>query len=161
MNHRLVNSVINPIVKPLLRSPLHSLLPKYWALLTYTGRRTHKRYSFPIRVARYKDEFIVVPGCFDEIPAAWWRNFRTESLVDLRYRGKSMECFARAIEDEEPVAVPRLAAYLRHFPSEQVGITVETPETVFQKLVTAAAKTYPIVTIRPCSNKEGGERLGN
>lgn len=152
MNYRLVKNVINPILKPILRSPFHTLLPKSWALLTYTGRRTHKKHSLPVRVAQYNDEFIIVPGCFGEIPAAWWRNFRKESKVDLLYRGKSMECLARTIEDDETVAAPRLAAYLRNFPSERVGITTETTEEMFNKLVTAAAKNYSIVTIRPHSS---------
>lgn len=149
MNYRLVNIVINPVVRPILRSPFHSLLPKYWALLTYRGRRTHTKHSLPLRVAQYGDEFIVVPGCFGDLPAAWWRNFRKESMVDLLYRGKTMECFARVIEDDETAAAPRIAAYLRHFPSERLGITAETTEEMFDKLVAAAARTYSIVAIRP------------
>jgi len=116
---------------------------------------THKKRSLPVRVAQYNDEFIVVPGCFGEIPAAWWRNFRKDSMVDLLYGGKSMECFARVMEDDETVAAPRLAAYLRHFPSERLGITTETTEEMFNKLVTTAAKTYSIVTIKPRSSVSG------
>jgi len=44
------------------------------------------------------------------------------------YRGKSMEYFASVIEDDESVAAPRIAAYLRHFHSVQLGITTETIE---------------------------------
>ena len=152
MNHKLVNGVINPIVKPILRSPFRALLPNYWALLTYTGIKTHKKHSLPVRVAQYGEEFVAVPGCFGEIPAAWWRNFHKESMVDLFYRGKPMACFARAIENDETIAVPRLATYLRNFPSERLGITTETTEEMFNELVTMAAKTYSIVAIRPCSS---------
>jgi hypothetical protein len=60
-----------------------------------------------------------------------------------------MECFARVIEDDETVAVPRLAEYVRDSHAERIGITAETTEEMFNKLVTAAAKTYPIVAIRP------------
>jgi hypothetical protein len=117
-------------------------------ILTYTGRKTHKKYSLIFHVAQYKDEFIVVPGCFGELPT-WWRNFRKESPVDLFYRGKSIECFARTIEHNETVAVPRLAEYVRHFHADLIGITPETTEDKFNELVTAAAKIYPIVSIRP------------
>jgi hypothetical protein len=116
--------------------------------MTYTGRKTHKKRSLIFHVAHYKDEFIVVPGCFSFFPT-WWRNFRKESTVDLLYRGKWTKCFARAIEDDETVAVPRLVEYLRHFHASRVGITAETTEEMRNKLVTAAAKTYPIVAIRP------------
>ena len=150
MNHNLINNIVNPIVKPIFHSPLCFLLPNYWALLTYTGRRTHKKHSLPVRFAHYNDEFIVVPGCFGEIQAAWWRNFRKESRVDLLYRGKSTECFAKAIEYNETTASPRIAAYLRSFPSAG-EITSETTEEAFNKSVTDLGKTYPIVAIRPYS----------
>jgi hypothetical protein len=149
MNHyRLVSILINPIVEPILRSPFRFLLPKSWVVMTYTGRKTHKKRSVIFHMAQYRDEFIVVPGCFSFLPN-WWRNFRKESMVDLLYGGKSMKCFARAIEGDVTVAAPRLAEYLRHFHAERVGIAAETTEEEFNKLVTAAAKKYPIVAIRP------------
>jgi hypothetical protein len=146
--YRLVSILINPIVEPILRSPFRFLLPKSWVIMTYTGRKTHKKHSLIFHVAQYRDEFIVVPGCFSFLPT-WWRNFRKESMVDLLYMGKWIKCFARAIEDDETVAVPRLAEYLRYFHASRVGITAETTEEMRNKLVTAAAKTYPIVAIRP------------
>jgi deazaflavin-dependent oxidoreductase (nitroreductase family) len=149
------NNLFNPILKTILRSPFRFLLPENWVILTYTGRKTHKKRSLIFHVAQYKDEFIVVPGCFGELPN-WWRNFRKESKVDLLYRGKSMECLARVIDrHDETVAVPRLAEYVRHFHADRVGITAETTEEMFNELVTVAAKTYPIVTIRPHSSISG------
>ena len=99
-------------------------------------------------MSKYRDEFIVVPGCFSFLPN-WWRNFRNESMVILLYNGKSAKCFARAIEGDVANAVPRLAAYVRDSHASRIGITAETTEEEFNKLVTAAAKTYPIVAIRP------------
>jgi deazaflavin-dependent oxidoreductase (nitroreductase family) len=148
MNYGLVNIMVNPVVRRILRSPFRFLLPECWALLTYTGWRTHKKRSLPVRVAKYGDEFVVVPGCFGELPG-WWRNFREGSVVDVLYRGKSRECFARVIEDDEAVAVPRIAAYVRRFDSGLLGITAETTEEMFGELVAEAAKTYPIVAIMP------------
>ncbi len=66
-----------------------------------------------------------------------------------------MDCLARAIEHDEADAVPRLAAYVRISHADKVGITAETTEEKFNELVTAAAKTYPIVTIRPRSKVTG------
>jgi deazaflavin-dependent oxidoreductase (nitroreductase family) len=119
-------------------------------ILTYTGRKTHKKRSLVFHITQYKDEFIVVPGCFGELPN-WWRNFRKESKVEMFYKGKKMECLARTIEHDETDAVPRLAEYVRHSHADKIGITAETTEEKFNKLVKAAAKTYPIVTIIPRS----------
>jgi hypothetical protein len=147
----LSNKLFNPILRTILRSPFRSLLPDNWVILTYTGRKTHKKRSLVFHVAQYKDEFIVVPGCFGELPT-WWRNFRKESKANLFYKGKTIECLARTIEHDEKAAVPRLAAYVRISHADKVGITPETTEEKFNELVTKAAKTYPIVTIRPHSN---------
>jgi F420H(2)-dependent quinone reductase len=154
MMYWFANNLFNPILETILRSPFRFLLPENWVILTYTGRKTHKKRSLIFHVAQYRDEFVVVPGCFGELPT-WWRNFRIESKVDLFYRGKSMECLARAIEHDETVAVPRLAEYVRHFHANRVGITAETTEDKFNELVTAATKTYPIVVIRPHSSISG------
>jgi deazaflavin-dependent oxidoreductase (nitroreductase family) len=129
-------------------------LPDNWVILTYTGRKTHKKRSLVFHVSQYKDEFIVVLGCFGELPN-WWRNFRKESKVDLFYRGKSIECLARTIEHNETEAVPRLAAYVRISHARAIGITAEMTEEKFNELVTAAAKTYPIVTTRPHPSVSG------
>ena len=150
MGYWLVN-LINPVLELVLRSPFRFLLPKNWVVLTYIGRKSHKKHSLIFHVAQYNDEFIVVPGCFGELPT-WWRNFRKESPVDLLYMGKSIECSARAIEHNETVAVPRLAEYVRHFHANLIGIKADTTKEMFNELVTKAAKTYPIVAIRPRSS---------
>jgi hypothetical protein len=147
----LSNNVFNPILELILHSPFRSLLPDNWVILTYTGRKTQKKRSLVFHVAPYNDEFIVVPGCFGELPN-WWRNFRTESTVDMFYKNQTLECLARTIEHDEIAAVPRLAEYVRHFHADLIGITPETTEDEFNELVTEAAKTYPIVTIRPRSS---------
>jgi len=151
--YRLISILLNPLAKLILRSPFRFLLPKRWVVMTYTGRKTHKKRSVIFHMSQYGDEFVVVPGCFDFLPN-WWRNFRKESMVDLLQEGKTMKCFARAIEGDVTVAAPRLAAYVRDSHAERIGITAETTEEEFNKLVTDASKTYPIVTIRQDLNKK-------
>ena len=75
---------------------------------------------------------------------------------------KSIECFTKTIENNESVAVPRLSEYIRHFYADLIGITPETTEEMFNKLVIKAAKTYPIVAIKPRSNiSQDRKRLRN
>jgi deazaflavin-dependent oxidoreductase (nitroreductase family) len=154
MMYWFANNLFNPILKTVLRSPFRFLLPDNWVILTYNGRKTHKKRSLVFHVTQFKDEFIVVPGCFGELPN-WWRNFRKESKVDMFYKGKTMECLARVIEQDETGAVPRLAEYVRHSHADKIGITAGTTEEKFKELVTAAAKTYPVVSIKPYSSVSG------
>ena len=124
------NKLFNPILKAILHSPFRSLLPDNWVIPTYTGTKTHKKRSLVFHFAQYKDEFIVVPGCFGELPN-WWRNFRKESKVNLFYKGRTIECLARTIEHNETDAVPRLAAYVRISHADKLGITAETTKEKF------------------------------
>jgi hypothetical protein len=150
--YRLISILLNPIAELILRSPFRFLLPKRWVVMTYTGNKTHKKRSVIFHMARYGNEFVMVPGCFAFLPN-WWRNFRKESKVDLFYEGKSVKFLARAIEGDVTAAAPRLAEYVRDSHADRLGITTETTEEEFNKLVTAAAKKYPIVAIRPDLNE--------
>jgi len=54
MMYWFANNLFNPILKTILRSPFRFLLPDNWVVLTYTGRKTHKKYSLIFHVAQYK-----------------------------------------------------------------------------------------------------------
>src|SRR4029077_13664783 len=43
-----VNKAINPLVRGLLRSPAHGLVSSHLALLTVTGRRSGRTFTFPV-----------------------------------------------------------------------------------------------------------------
>src|SRR4030067_2965761 len=135
------NKLFNPVLGTILRSPFWSLLPDNWVILTYTGSKTHKKRSLVSHVTQYKDEFIVVPGCFGELPN-WWRNFRKESRASMYYKGNTTECLARTVEHDETDAVPRLAEYVRYSHGDRLGITAETTEEKFNELGAAAARAY-------------------
>ena len=44
--------IINPIMRTLLRSPLHGLLSDSLMLITYTGRRSQRKFTTPVRYLR-------------------------------------------------------------------------------------------------------------
>ena len=44
------NRVINPLVRALLRSPAHRVMSRGVLLLTYTGRRSGRRYALPVQL---------------------------------------------------------------------------------------------------------------
>src|SRR5262249_17743027 len=41
--------VINPVIRALLRSPVHGLMSKSLMLITFTGRKSGRRYTTPVR----------------------------------------------------------------------------------------------------------------
>ena len=83
---RFMNRVVNPVVRALLRSPLHRLLSGGVLLLTITGRRTGRPYALPAQYRRRGDQVAIVPGIAGR--KTWWRNLDGGAPVRLRIRGE-------------------------------------------------------------------------
>lgn len=82
------NRTANPAIKLLLRSPLHPVLSGGLTLITVTGRRSGRKFTFPVSYSRPSPDRVKIevgwPG-----RKKWWRNLRGEGgLVGLRLRGK-------------------------------------------------------------------------
>jgi hypothetical protein len=84
-----VNRTANPVVGAVLRSPLHPLLSRGLALITVTGRRTGRRYTFPVG---YREESgrVLINVEWPE-RKRWWRNLRDGQQVELLIRGSRCE----------------------------------------------------------------------
>ena|SRR5437764_34581 len=73
----------NPIVMWLLRSPLHSLVDKNTMLITVTGRKTGKSYTFPVSYIRDGETLLVN----SQRNRTWWKNLRDGAPVTIFLQG--------------------------------------------------------------------------
>jgi hypothetical protein len=81
------NRVGNPAIRLLLRSPLHRLASRQLALITVTGRRSGREFTFPVGYRRDGDVVKVPVGWPQR--KVWWRNLRGDGApVRLRIRGR-------------------------------------------------------------------------
>ena len=94
----LVNRAINPVVRLLLRSPAHGLLSGHLALLTVTGRRSGRTFTFPVGYRQDGDRVTI--GVDWPERKRWWRNLVDGAPVELRLRGVRRTGMARARGDE-------------------------------------------------------------
>jgi hypothetical protein len=92
------NRTGNPAVKLMLSSPLHPLLSGQLAVITVTGRRTGRQYSFPVGYRQQGDRVTIGVGWPER--KHWWRNLRDGGPVRLRLRGVERTGHARARGDE-------------------------------------------------------------
>lgn len=92
--------VINPLMKRLLRSPLHSIASDAFLLLTFTGRRSGQEYTTPVGYEQV-DGTIYVTSQTDR---NWWRNLRGGAEVTVGLRGERRAGRADVIEDDRAVA---------------------------------------------------------
>ena len=101
----------NPIMRWLLRSPLHFTLSKNSMLMTYTGRKSGKIYTVPMN-------YLDIEGVLYTISSperTWWRNLRGGAEVTLRLKGEDKKAWAEAIEDQAEVA-EKLSLYFKKAP---------------------------------------------
>jgi deazaflavin-dependent oxidoreductase (nitroreductase family) len=105
---------INPVVRTLLRSPLHPLLSGSVLLITFTGRRTGRHYTTPVRYVRSGESI----RCFSSPETLWWRNLRGGAQVRLRIAGMERDYSASAIQGDPVRILAALREYLALFPQD-------------------------------------------
>jgi deazaflavin-dependent oxidoreductase (nitroreductase family) len=93
-----LNRTANPAVRAVLSSRLHPLLSRRLALITVAGRRSGRRYTFPVGYRQTGDRVIVNVGWPER--KHWWRNLRHGGRVEMRIRGHRREGQAQARGDE-------------------------------------------------------------
>ena len=93
------NRVGNPLVRMLLRSPLHGVLSAQVALITVTGRRSGRGFTFPVFYEQDGDRVTVTVGWPER--KLWWRNLRDGGRVGMRLRGVARIGHAQAYGDEQ------------------------------------------------------------
>ncbi|MGZ3601481.1 MAG: nitroreductase/quinone reductase family protein [Ktedonobacterales bacterium] len=101
---------VNPFVRLLLRSPLHFLLSNSLLLLTYTGRKSGKRYTIPVSYAREGNVITVFTH------HAWWKNLKGGAPVQVEIKRVRRDGTAEAISDDVPAIAAQLLAQLRGHP---------------------------------------------
>jgi len=94
----LLNRTVNPIVRTVLRSPAHPLLSGHLMLLTVTGRRTGRTFTFP--VAYHEDGELLRLNLDWPERKRWWRNLRGGAPVAVVLRGTRRTGTAVARGDE-------------------------------------------------------------
>ena len=113
---------INPFVAGILRSPFHRLLSRQLMLLTYTGRKTGKRYTIPVGYARDGQALLV----FSSHP--WWRNLGDGTPVEVLLQGRRFAGTAVPLKDPAVVmaAVEQtITSYGRKGASWRIGIALD------------------------------------
>jgi hypothetical protein len=135
--------LINPLVVALLRSPLHSLLSDNTMLISFTGRRSGKRYVVPISYVREDDTII----CFTGSP--WWKNLRDGAPVVLRVRGQDLDGSAQPIDGDTEAISQGIQALLRHVPRDAsfYQVTLGPDGTPDQEQVNRVARRMTMIRV--------------
>jgi len=73
------SKIYNPMMKALLRSPLHGMVSNGIMLITFHGRKSGKVHSTPVNYLREGNNITV----FSRRDRVWWRNLRGGAEVTV------------------------------------------------------------------------------
>ncbi len=140
------SKLYNPIMKALIRSPLHGSVSKNYMIITFTGRKSGKVYSVPVEYFTI-DGYV---GAFTQAERIWWRNLRDGAAVSVHLQGKERKGTSEAITGDVEVFAPAFRAYLQKWPGRAKYFKVA--ETADGQLdeddIKRAAQTHVVIRIR-------------
>lgn len=140
---RLVN-LINPLVRTLLRSPLHAALDRAVLVLHLTGRRTGRRYDIPVGYVPLDGRFVVITQ------HTWRANLRGGADIEVTHAGHREPMHAAL--DETPASV---AATLHTLidrigwqaARRQIGLTLKAGRVPTIAELEQAVRQYRLATV--------------
>lgn len=117
--------ILNPAISSLLRSGAHGIASGNLMLITFTGRKSGKVRTTPVRYVR-KGEAIL---CFTAPAIPWWRNLTGGADVELLIEGASARYFATALVDERDRIRENLIHYFSVFPRDTMFYHLKLDKT--------------------------------
>jgi hypothetical protein len=105
---------INPTVRFLLKSPLHRFWSGSLMLITFTGRKTQRVYTTPVRYLKSGETI----WAFTSVENKWWRNLTGGAQVRLLIRGKQATYRCEAITGPPEGIRDALRQFLSRYPQD-------------------------------------------
>jgi hypothetical protein len=110
--------IVNPAMKFLLRSSMHSALSNDLMILIYEGRKSGKRYQIPVGYLEEGGKLYTFSH------AGWGKNFEGGAPVALRLRGELVRATARVVDDQALIGrlINRMVSARGENMAESLGI---------------------------------------
>jgi deazaflavin-dependent oxidoreductase (nitroreductase family) len=141
-----VPPIVNSAMKFVLRSPVHGMVSKTIALITFTGRKSGKSYSTPVSYSQNNEQVNIFTH------AVWWKNLRSGAPVTLRIQGRDLQGLAEPVAEDKRAIAAGLAAHLRKVPSDApyYGVTFDDQGNPKTEEVEKAVQNVVMICVRLC-----------
>lgn len=141
----------NPVLKAILLSPLHSGMSKRLMVLTFTGRKSGKRYTTPVGYVRPGASIYV----FTHSP--WRKNFTKPAPVVMRIEGKDVSGTGQLVNDPQRIKlmIQALTAANGETMARQMGFWVENLDTAGPQQIQAATEGTFFIEIQTGETQNG------
>ena len=143
----LTYKIANPIVKALLRSPLHKIASGSLTLLHFTGRKSSRRFVTPLSYVRKQDTVWLLSAH----STRWWMNLRgSDAVVALEIARTTYTGKARLWETDSTELRDRVRSYLSALPRDAkvYGIKLDNNKIPDESSLIKAAPQLVFVEIQ-------------
>ncbi len=140
--------IMNKVPAAVLRSPLHHAMSDKYLLLSFTGRKSGRRYTTPVAYLKVEEALLMTTD------SPWWKNLRGKdgagAPVTVRVKGREYEGIGEAVTDETEV-VRVLHRFLQTQPGygRFVGAKRGAGGWVDPSMLEEAARGRVVVRVRP------------
>ena len=107
--------IINRVMKLLLASPAHALFSGSVLTIYFTGRKTGRARSTPVRYIREDSTKVT---CLTGRQTRWWQNFLAPAEVQLQIAGRRVAAVAHSTPDDAARIEAALKETLDRFPGD-------------------------------------------
>ena len=137
----------DPIIKTILRSPLHRMVSGNMMLMTYTGRKSDRQYQVPMNYFVIESTGTKFLATISKPERTWWRNLRDWAEVNVLVKGTTYLADAYVIESQAEVR-DLLQELFSQYPDlgERFNIEVVDGEPVRSDVASLAGETVFIRT---------------
>jgi hypothetical protein len=135
---------MNPVVRAVLRSPLHVAVDNAMLILHVTGRRTGRRYDIPVAYLSLDRRFLVVTQ------HRWRANLRGGADIEVTLAGRRRAMHADLDEDPASVATTVDTMIQRlgwHATQRQTGLRLSERRAPTIGELQEAVRRYDLATI--------------
>jgi len=142
-SQRLV-TLVNPVVRAVLRSPLHSAMDGALLILHVTGRKSGRRYGISVGYVDLDGRFVVVTQ------HTWRANLRGGADIAVTHEGRRRRMHADLDEEPDAVAVTLNAVIEKigwHAALRQIGLAVNVSRTPTLAELEDAVREFHLATI--------------
>ncbi len=136
-----------PLIKWLLRSPLHNRFSERFMLLGFTGRKSGKAYSIPVEYFPENDDIVYVITKRENV---WWKNLKGDVAVTLHIKNKVQTGNAEVFVNDVDKYAKALNALFLKYPEKAKSLkaTQADYENTSSKELKEAAQNKVVIRIK-------------
>ncbi len=138
--------LLNPVMRLLLRSPLHGITSHNIAVLHFTGRTSGRERNTPLSYTREGD----LVRLLTSEDTRWWRNFRgEEDSVEIELGRKRYEGVAVLLEEDSEELREGVRSFIKALPRDAkvYGLQLSEDGQLEESSLAAIAQRLVLVEI--------------